>query len=271
MNGSLYDAYGVLDVIYQMDSRVRDLPFLLQYCASLMVTDRDDEAAEAYQLILVIIRDVIRSSFEEVLAVAEKFNEKSKNLQAAILALVARDMSDKNVFTPHNAQKQVNCLSELRDAARLMTDKNSRTRPFVKKKIVPAMLQIKDDILQTEDNLEFKEKLIKLKIAMLHGVETTQLHAHDIDGRIETLRLALLFMEQMYENQVRKKHFYGVFLHNLGATFIDLFRIDEAITHLREALQVLMDADDFEESNESKEKHVQSTTRVLRLAELAFM
>ena len=256
--GRYYEAYGLLQVLHEAGQEFRDIAFLLRYYSSLVLINHFEHAETVFDDLLEIFQKCVITRPENILKIAEKQREKKHFVESICLCRIAAACF-LDSFSPEVDLTPLQCLQNISRCIAQMVDSDASLRLTAMKNVVPPALAIFRGF-QNMRRLKNKHTM-KMESIAYHCLEVCQLKVNDNQGRCETLKEAISFMETCFAAEVYEMEHYATLLHNLGSTYLAMTQVEMAESCFARAVQVFNDATDLTPAE--KQKHLKGTQTML--------
>lgn len=257
-NGKFEEAFGVLDGRYRLGEELRNAPFLLKHCVSLMATENDYEETKGQLKTLI---QNLHPLSKTVLWLAKKFHKLGHYFAALIVFEIFFEIFYEVGGSYVSLEVIEDCMSGIKNTVSTMVESEDNFQPFVRRCILPKMYAMKNTYLQIND-VNPQYKCVKLGW-ITHAIEICETNSQE---RLRVISDAIRYMREVLGESVLKHQIFGTLCNNLASTYLKLGRNPEAIQYYEEALLCFRAATDFQ-INYKRQKYIKDTESALRRAQ----
>ena len=261
-----YGTCGILRAQYHLGPGVSFLPILINYYDALIKVEGREEIVESvYDQIATILINKIKVSVEECNLHAEKNYKQNNYFQAILFHLVAGQLlpSTKDVTRVLHGVQAFTLGIKL--GITKIAEECSYYNNIIRLCILPKMRIFLRSVFDSATG-KSKKILVIAEVTCKHHLAVSEGLVGDYYASEATLIKSLHQLEAVLQEDAKTVHLYGTVLNSLGATYLSNKKPDEAIDRLAQAIEVNMNATDYN-SEEERKDDVQRSGRILSQAE----
>ena len=260
-----FHAYGIMHNLYKMSPSISRLPLQIDYYETLMKTGRGEEANRLVDEILGVLKHKLKVDPKPCKRLAQRYFNEKRYFKAILLDLLGNhllpDLKDTEKVYTAIQRNMVRLQKSIKKVCKECYSHKITVRLW----ILPRM---RCSLQTVFDNARGKSKkmITVIHVACKHKLEIAEGYADDFSGVEVTLTEAKDLLTEVLGQEAKEMHLLGTLLNNLGANCLMQKRPQAAKDYLTEAIEVNMNAKDYDTDAE-KERDIMRSSRALSRAE----
>lgn len=238
-----HEAYGMLDCLHKYGQKVLFIPVLINYHASLMQTNRTEEAEKIRNELIALLEENLDESSRSYAYYANRLLKEKKVFKSLLFYELAAYFCENDEDSENSIGiPQLCCQGLIRLASSLLKE-TSNGKYLVKKYVIPCI----DKCI----GLVIVAASMNLKLSSMAQARCLQckslcfLSLRDLEESEKCLREGTKKMEKFLKEGVVNYQLYGSLLKTLGVVVSGQNKHEEAVKILKSSVEAIRQAKDF--------------------------
>nr|XP_026689725.1 uncharacterized protein LOC113474137 [Ciona intestinalis] len=143
-----------------------------------------------------------------------------------------------------------NCANGIKESIEAMLSRNKELKSIIRTHVIPLMHDMREMIRRSVDVNE-KDRCL-WEVWCLHRIERSEGLVDNFSGCEKTIKEAIAIMERVFQQGAATYLVYGHFLNNLGYTYEQTSRPNDACEYFRKAIAAYGKAEDIDDDLRAK-------------------
>ena len=263
--GKDFEAFGILQNLYNLGPAVSRLPLLIDYYEVLMKTDRGEEANPLVDEILGVVKTKLKANHKACKRLAQRYFDNRNFFKSILLDLLGNHLLPAEKDNEKVLTGIARNMTRLQKSIKKVCKESYTYKKTVREWVLPRVRETLQNVFENAGG-KSKKVLTIVEVACKHKLEIAEGYVDDLHAAESTLISAKDLLTSVLGDEAREIYLLGTLLNNLGATYLRQKKPELALQYLNEAMTVNMNAKDYDTEAE-RESDVMRTSAALARAE----
>ncbi|XP_078493158.1 uncharacterized protein LOC144748721 [Ciona intestinalis] len=214
-----------------------------------MLVGKTEEAIRIKEQLKTILNEKFQTTPNEIETFAHTIRGEGRDMEAILFYQIAAEFYGNQ--SKAGLVGIANCACGIKESIKAMLSRDEGLKPIVRTQVIPLMRDMREMIRRSDDVSE-EDRCLE-EVSCLHYIEYSEYLVGDMINRESTLEEAIVIMERVFKERAGKYYVYGGCLHNLGSTYRNTSRHNDACQYYRKAIAALGKAEDIDDDERAKE------------------
>ncbi|XP_078491044.1 uncharacterized protein LOC144747127 [Ciona intestinalis] len=223
---------------------------LNHYRCCMLVGEMEEAIRIKKQLMETLIKEKYETTPNRIETFAHTIRGEGRDMEAILFYQIAAE------FYGNQSKAGLvgirNCALGIKNSIKTMVSRDEELKPIVRTHVIPLMRDMREMIRRSVRKSVLEDRCLE-EVDCLHWIEYSAGLVGDLDGRGKTLEEAIAIMERVFKERAEKYVVYGGCLNNLGHTYANTSRPNDACEYYRKAIAAYEKAEDINDDKRAKE------------------
>nr|XP_026692884.1 uncharacterized protein LOC108949998 [Ciona intestinalis] len=244
-----HEAYVISCRRMKFDPAVIGFKDLVNHYRCCMLVEETEEAIRIKEQLKTLLKEKFQTTPNEIKTFGDTFRGKGRDMGAILFYQIAVE------FYGNQSKAGLvgisNCACGIQESIKAMLSRDEGLKPIVRTHLIPLMREMREMIRRSSDVSE--EDRCLQEVRCLNQIEYSEYLFGDWINRKTTVEEAIAIMERVFKKRAGKYRVYGVCLNNLGDTYNNTSRPNDAYQCFRKAIAAYGKAEDINADERDKE------------------
>ena len=260
-----FEAFGILQNLYNLGPVVSRLPLLIDYYEVLMKTDRGEEANALVDEILGVVKTKLKTNHKACKRLAQQYFDDQIFFKSILLDLLGNHLLPLDKDNEKILAGIARNMTRLQKSIKKVCKESYTYKKTVREWILPRVRVTLQNVFENAGG-KSKKVLTIVEVACKHKLEIAERYVDDLNAAEITLITAKDLLTSVLGDEAREIHLLGTLLNNLGANYLRQKKPELALQYLYEAMTVNMTAKNYDTETE-RDSDVMRTSAAIARAE----
>ncbi|XP_078493372.1 uncharacterized protein LOC144748813 [Ciona intestinalis] len=211
---------------------------LVNHYRCCMLAGEMEEAIRIKGQLKKLIKEKFQTTLNEIKTFADTISGEGRDLKAILFYQIAAEFYGNQ--SKSGLVGIVSCACGIQQSIKAMLSRDEELKPIVRTNVIPLMRDMREMIRRSDDVSE--EDRCLQEVYCLHWIERSEGLVGDLNVRKNTLKEAIDTLERVFKERAGKYSVYGTCLHNLGGTYYNTSRPNDACKYYLKAIAAFGEA-----------------------------
>ncbi|XP_078493411.1 uncharacterized protein LOC144748828 [Ciona intestinalis] len=213
-----------------------------------MLAGETEEAIRIKEQLKTLIKEKFQTTPNEIKAFADNIRGEGRDMEAILFYQIAAE------FYGNQSKAGLvgirNCAEGIKESIEAMLSCDEELKAIVRTHVIPLMRDMREMIRRSDDVSE-EDRCLE-EVWCLHHIEWSEDLVGDWVNRESTVEEAIAIMERVFKDGAGKYEVYGHCLNNLGHTYGNTSRPNDACQYFRKAIAAFGKAEDINDDQRAE-------------------
>ncbi|XP_078493398.1 uncharacterized protein LOC144748819 [Ciona intestinalis] len=213
---------------------------LVDHYRCCMLVGETEEAIRIKEQLKTLIKEKFQTTPNEIETFADTIRGEGRDMEAILFYQIAAEFYGNQ--SKAGLVGIATCAFWIQESIRPMLSRDEELKPIVRMHVIPLMRDMRE-MIRRSDNVSEEDRCLQ-EVECLDYIEYSEYLVDDWINRESTLEEAIAIMERVFKKKAGKYNVYGLCLHNLGDTYYNTSRPNDACKYYRKAIAAYKKAED---------------------------
>ncbi|XP_078491196.1 uncharacterized protein LOC108950821 [Ciona intestinalis] len=227
----------------KFDPAVIESKHLVDHYRCCMLAGETEEAIRIKEQLKILLEEKFQTTPNEIKTFAHTIRGEGRGMEAILFYQIAAEFYGNQSKAGLVGIK--NCAGGIKNSIKTLVSRDEELKPIIRTHVIPLMRDMREMIRRSDDVSE--------EVYCLHYIEFCQYLVGDFNSSETTCKKAIDIMESVFKESAGKYKVYGLCLNNLGYTYMNTSRPNDACEYYRKAIAAYEKAEDINDDKRAKE------------------
>ncbi|XP_078493397.1 uncharacterized protein LOC144748818 [Ciona intestinalis] len=221
---------------------------LVNHYRCCMLAGETEEAMRIKEQLKKLIKEKFQTTPNEIKTFAHTIRGEGRDMEAILFYQIVAE------FYGNQSKAGLvgirNCAWGIKESIKAMLSRDKELKPIVRTHVIPLMRDMREMIRRSDDVSE-EDRCLE-EVWCLHCIGWSEYLVDDWINRESTLEEAIAIMERVFKERAGKYVVYGSCLNNLGHTYNNTSRPNDACQYYRKAIAAYGKAEDIDDDERAR-------------------
>ncbi|XP_078493402.1 uncharacterized protein LOC144748821 [Ciona intestinalis] len=233
---------------------------LVNHYRCCMLVGETKEAIRIKEQLEVLFKEKFQTTPNEIKTFADTIRGEGRDMEAILFYQIAAEFYGNQ--SKAGLVGIMSCAKGIQKSIEAMLSRDKELKPIIRTQVIPLMRDMREMIRRSDDVSE--EDRCLQEVECLHRIEYSEYLVGDQNGRENTGTEAIAIMERVFKKRAGKYKVYGHCLNNLGHTYTNTSRPNDACQYYLKAIAALGKAEDI--NDDKRDRRIARSKRGLERA-----
>ncbi|XP_078493382.1 uncharacterized protein LOC144748814 [Ciona intestinalis] len=236
-----HEAYVISCRRMKFDPAVIGFKDLVNHYRCCMLVGETEEAIRIKEQLKTLIKEKFQTTPNEIKTFADTIRGEGRDMEAILFYQIAAEFYGNQSKAGLVGIKY--CALGIGESIMAMLSRDKELKPIVRTHVIPLMRDMREMIRRSDDVSE-EDRCLE-EVCCLHRIEYSEYLVGDRINCESTVEEAIVIMERVFKERAGKYLVYGCCLHNLGVTYENTSRPNDACQYYLKAIAAYGKAEDI--------------------------
>ncbi|XP_078493403.1 uncharacterized protein LOC144748822 [Ciona intestinalis] len=216
---------------------------LVNHYQCCMLARKTEEAVRIKEQLKTLIKEKFQTTPNKIETFADTIRGEGRDMEAILFYQIAAEFYGNQ--SKAGLVGIVNCVKGIIESIKAMLSRDKGLKPIVRTHVIPLMRDMREMIRRSDDVSE-EDRCLE-EVWCLHCIGWSEYLVGDQINLESTLVEAIAIMERVFKERAEKYSVYGSCLNNLGHTYNNTSRPNDACQYFRKAIAAIGKAEDIDD------------------------